>query len=222
MIAPEAVVARESPNHRTQRPDGLGPAKRLLCGEAGGDLDRLRWNEGKEELALEVRRPRDRKRWPWKKIARGLGVAGSTAIYRYRRLEDPPGQATLVRRAIVATLGCAGLRNTEVCDLDWPDLVLAHRKIRVADAKTPAGVREVAMTPRLLEELLAYRSTLGDVAHDSPAFPTGRGTRRNKDNLNARVLKPTLRRADQLQPSVGCRHSRRASPSIPSGGRTSA
>jgi integrase len=171
--------------------------------EAAGDLDRLRWKEGKEELALEVRRLRDRKRWPWKKIARSLGVAESTAIYLYRRLEDPPGQATLVRRAIVATLGCAGLRNTEVCDLDWPDLVLAHRKIRVADAKTPAGVRDVAMTPRLLEELLAYRSTLGDVAHDSPAFPTGRGTRRNKDNLNARVLKPALRRADELRAERG-------------------
>jgi integrase len=82
-------------------------------------------------------------------------------------------------------------------------LVFAHRKIRVADAKTPAGVREVAMTPRLLEELLAYRSTLGDVTHDAPAFPTGRGTRRNKDNLNARVLKPALKRADELRAECG-------------------
>ena len=41
------------------------------------------------------------------------------------------------------------------------------------------------MTPRLLEELLAYRSTLGDVAHEAPAFPTGLATPRNKDNLNA-------------------------------------
>lgn len=171
--------------------------------EAGGDLDRLRWKDGKEELALEIRRLRDRKTWPWKKIARSVGVAESTAIYLYRRLEDPPGQRTLVRRAIVATLGCGGLRNTELCDLDWTDLVFAHRKIRVADAKTPAGVREVAMTPRLLEEVLAYRSTLGEVMHDSPAFPTGRGTGRNKDNLNARVLKPAIRRADELRAHRG-------------------
>jgi integrase len=104
---------------------------------------------------------------------------------------------------MVATFGCAGLRNTELCDLDWRDLVFAHRKIRVADAKTPAGVREVAMTPRLLEELLAYRSTIGDVGHDAPAFPTWRGTRRNKDNVNARVLKPALRRADELRADRG-------------------
>jgi integrase len=171
--------------------------------QASGDIDRLRWKEGKEEVALEIRRLRDRKKLAWKKIAQRAGVAESTAIYLYQRLEQPPGQTTLVRRAIVATLGCAGLRNTELCALDWPDLVFAHRKIRVPDAKTPAGVREIAMTPRLLEELLAYRSSLDHVIPDAPAFPTGRRTRRNKDNLNARVLKPALRRADELRAGRG-------------------
>jgi integrase len=171
--------------------------------EAGGDLDRLRWKEGREALALEIRRLRDRERRPWKKIARSLDLAESTAIYLYRRLDDPPGQTTLVRRAIIATLGCAGLRNTELCALDLNGLVFAHRKIRVADSKTPAGLREVAMTPRLLEELLAYRSTLEDTLEGQPAFPTGRGTRRNKDNINKRVLKPALRRADELRVERG-------------------
>jgi integrase len=171
--------------------------------EAAGDLDRPRWKEGKEELAQEIRRLRDRKKWAWKKIAHAVGVAESTAIYLYRRLDEPAGQTTLVRRAIVATLGCAGLRNTELCDLDWRELVFAHRKIRVADAKTPAGVREVAMTPRLLEELLAYRSSIEDVGPNAPAFPTGRKTRRNKDNVNARVLKPALRRAGELRTERG-------------------
>jgi hypothetical protein len=81
-------------------------------------------------------------------------VAESTAIYLYRRLDDPPGQTTLVRRAMVAALGRAGLRNTEVCDIESPDVLFAYRRIRVAHAKTPAGVREVAMTRGLLEELL--------------------------------------------------------------------
>jgi integrase len=171
--------------------------------EAAGDLDRLRWKEGREDLAREIQRLRDRKQWSWKRIARSLEVAESTAIYLYRRLEDPPGQMTLVRRAIVATLGCAGLRNTELCSLDWVDLVFAHRKIRVGDSKTPAGVREVAMTPRLLEELLAYRSTIGDIGHEDPAFPTGRGTRRDKDNVNARVLKPAMLRARELRAKRG-------------------
>lgn len=59
------------------------------------------------------------------------------------------------------------------------------------------------MTPRLLEEVLAYRSTIDAVAQDAPAFPTSRGTRRNKDNLNARVLKPAFRRADELRAERG-------------------
>ena len=99
--------------------------------------------------------------------------------------------------------GALALRNTELCDLDWRELVFAHRKIRVADAKTPAGVREVAMTPRLLEELLAYRASIDYVVPDAPAFPTGRQTRRNKDNVNARVLKPSLRRAGELRTERG-------------------
>jgi integrase len=59
------------------------------------------------------------------------------------------------------------------------------------------------MTPRLLEELLAFRSTIGEISHDAPAFPTGRGTRRDKDNVNARVLKPAVRRADELRSERG-------------------
>ena len=171
--------------------------------EAASDLDRLRWKDGREELGEEIRRLRDRKKLAWKKVAHGVGVAESTAIYLYRRLDEPSRQTTLVRRAIVATLGCAGLRNTELCDLDWRELVFAYRKIRVADAKTPAGLREVAMTPRLLEELLAYRSSIDYVVPDAPAFPTGRQTRGNKDNVNARVLKPSLRRASELRTERG-------------------
>jgi len=165
-------------------------------------------DDTRQELAKEIQRLRDCEKWAWKNVASSLGVAESTAFYLYRRINSPPRQVSLVRRAIIATLGCAGLRNTELCALALDELVFAHRKIRVRDSKTPAGVREVAMTPRLLEELLAYRSTLGDVrggevrAHQ-PAFPTRRGTRRDKDNVNKRVLKPALRRADELRASRG-------------------
>ncbi len=51
------------------------------------------------------------------------------------------------RRAIIATLGCAGLRNTEVCELNLGDLDFAHGVIHVRDAKTEAGIRQVHMTP---------------------------------------------------------------------------
>jgi integrase len=117
---------------------------------------------GRAEL---VRRMRGDNR-TWKEIAAELDVAETTAIWlagRYRR----EGRAS-PRRAIVATLGCAGLRNTEVCDLNVGDLDLAHGVIHVRDAKTEAGIRQVHMTPWLHDELLAYRATGPTRSRTSP------------------------------------------------------
>ncbi|MBV9681091.1 MAG: site-specific integrase [Solirubrobacterales bacterium] len=133
----------------------------------------------------------------WKEIAAELGVAETTAIWlagRYRR----DGRAS-PRRAIIATLGCAGLRNTEVCELDLADLDFAHGVIHVRDAKTEAGIRQVHMTPRLHDELLAYRATRPDAERTEPAFPTRNGARRDLRNINRRVIAPAVRVANALR-----------------------
>ena len=93
----------------------------------------------------------------WKDIAATLRVAPSTAIW----LADRPQSAAQpsVRRAIIATLGCAGLRNSELCDLNIADLDFAHSVMTVNDAKTDAGIRRVNMTPWLRQQLLAYKAT---------------------------------------------------------------
>jgi integrase len=148
---------------------------------------------GRAEL---VRRMRGDNR-TWKEIAAELDVAETTAIWlagRYRR----EGRAS-PRRAIVATLGCAGLRNTEVCDLNVGDLDLAHGVIHVRDAKTEAGIRQVHMTPWLHDELLAYRATRPDAEPDEPAFPTRSGARRDLRNINRRVIAPAVRAANALR-----------------------
>lgn len=131
----------------------------------------------------------------WNEIATELGVAQSTAIWLAgrRRVNGQPG----VRRAIVATLGCAGLRNSELCELNLGDLDFAHGVIHVRDAKTPAGVRPVNMSPWLRDELLAYRATRPGAATDEPAFPTRSGSRREKNNLNRRVTAPAVRLANE-------------------------
>jgi len=133
----------------------------------------------------------------WKEIAVELGVAQSTAIWlasRYRRHGH-----TSVRRAILATLGCAGLRNSEVCELDLGDLDFPHGVIHVRDAKTEAGIRQVNMTPWLHEELLAYRASRADAELDEPAFPTRSGARRDRRNINRKVIAPAVRAADALR-----------------------
>jgi integrase len=152
----------------------------------------------KETFArAELTRRMRRDNRPWNEIAAELGVAQSTAIWlagRYRR----EGHAS-VRRAILATLGCAGLRNSELCELDLGDLDFAHGVLHVRDAKTEAGVRQVNMTPWLHDELLAYRASRADAALDEPAFPTRGATRRDGRNINRKVIAPAARAADALR-----------------------
>jgi integrase len=133
----------------------------------------------------------------WKEIAAEIGVAPSTAIWlagRYRNEAQPSA-----RGAILATLGCAGLRNGEVCALNLADLDFAHGVIHVRDSKTEAGIRQVNMTPWLRDELLAYRATRPNAEQTDPAFPTQTGARRDKDNINRRVIAPAVRAANELR-----------------------
>ena len=137
----------------------------------------------------------------WKEIAAEVGVAPSTAIClagRYRNEGKPSA-----RRAILATLGCAGPRNSEVCALNVADLDFAHGVIHVRDSKTEAGIRQVNMTPWLRDELLAYRATRPNAESTDPAFPTQTGACRDKDNVNRRVIAPAVRAADALRAKRG-------------------
>ena len=101
------------------------------------------------------------------------------------------------RRAILACLAGAGLRNTELCLVDVLDVDFVHGLINVADAKTEAGIRKVDLSPMLHQDLLAWSCALPSPPPDSPFFPTRAGTRRDKDNINAHVLRPAIRRANQ-------------------------
>jgi integrase len=141
-----------------------------------------------------ARRIRGEKR-TWKEIAAELGVAPSTA--------SGPPLGSVARRAILATLGCAGLRNSEICTLDVADLDFAHGAIHVRDSNTEAGVRQVNMTPWLRNELLSYRAYRPGAESADPAFPTRTGARRDKDNINGRVIAPAVRAAAALRAERG-------------------
>ena len=130
----------------------------------------------------------------WKDIGWRLGVAEATAIYY---TQQHPGGRISPRRTIIACLAGAGLRNTELCRVDVRDVDFAHGTINVADAKTEAGVRKVDVSPMLRDELLAWRASLDAPTPDSPFFPTRAGGRRDKDNINARVMRPAVRRANE-------------------------
>jgi integrase len=130
----------------------------------------------------------------WQEIGRRLGVAEATAIYY---TQQHARRRTSARRTIIACLAGAGLRNTELCRIDVRDVDFAHGTVNVADAKTEAGVRKVDLSPMLRDELLAWRASLDAPAAESPFFPTRAGSRRDKDNINARVIRPAVRRANE-------------------------
>ena len=70
--------------------------------------------------------------------------------------EAPANRKGLGRRAMIATLGLAGLRIGEMMDLKVAQVDLQRCRFKLADAKTEAGVREVEITLYLRDELLAY------------------------------------------------------------------
>jgi integrase len=167
---------------------------------AAADLDRPRYKPETMERAAEIRRLRAQPApCTWKEIARRVGVAESTAIYLHNRpsvAKQRPYSG--VRRAVIAVLGLAGLRATEAADLDEADVQLPAASIYIDHAKTSAGEREVDIHGRLREELASYRTARGEEEPDAPALPTRTGGRRDKDNINKRVIQPVVKRANEL------------------------
>lgn len=74
------------------------------------------------------------------------------------------------------------------------------------DAKTEAGIRRVNMTPWLRDELLTHLATRPHAGPDEPAFPTRAGSRRDRNNINRRVVAPAVKAANAARAD---RHDRR-------------
>jgi integrase len=88
-----------------------------------------------------VRAPRVRRSWVEPEQALTLMEAGSTYM-----------------RPVIATLLGAGLRVSEAVALDWSDVNLATRTLRVGRAKSDAGsYREVDLPGGLVDELVEWK-----------------------------------------------------------------
>jgi len=119
-------------------------------------------------------------------------------------LDEAKGSKTSGRRALVATLTLAGLRIGEACALLWRDVDLANGRITVGRSKTDAGMREVDLLPLLRDELAAHKAAARSNGHDDLVFPTAAGTARDKDNARERVIRPVVKRADELLAERSC------------------
>jgi integrase len=188
-----------APAERRRRHGTLEVDEFLDLLDAADQLDRTRHSRETLQKASLVRVLRDELNMPWKKIAARVGVAETTAIYLHGCIgpNDDPGFG--VRRAIIATLGLAGPRVSELCQLDNQDLDLTKARFHIRDSKTEAGIRTVDIHPRLLDELTRHFARRGPAALDAPAFPTRNGTRRDKDNVRTRVVAPVVARANEIR-----------------------
>src|SRR3954454_18309271 len=69
---------------------------------------------------------RDRDKLSWRQIATRLRIASSTAVYFYRA--EPSAIVNDGRRALIAALGCGGLRVSEAAALNIGDVDLSARQ----------------------------------------------------------------------------------------------
>jgi integrase len=137
----------------------------------------------------------------WKAIGAELGIAESTAIYHAKRA----GDRRMPRyRPVIAALTLAGLRVSELCELNCEHVDLARRELRVLDAKTPAGVRRVDIHDDLQDELAAYKAARGATwESDQPAFLNARGKRWTRNAIAQHVIPPVLEEANRQRDEAG-------------------
>jgi integrase len=113
----------------------------------------------------------------------------------------------LGRRAMVATLGLAGLRISEMIDLRVAQVDLARSRFKLVDAKTEAGVREVEITLYLRDELLEHamdRQARGlPFGPSDHFFGTATGKRRDPNRFRDRILTRSVERANANRAQSG-------------------
>jgi integrase len=116
------------------------------------------------------------------------------------------------RRALLAILTLAGLRIGEALSLRWRDVSLGARKLRVTEAKTDAGVREVDLTPTLQELLSEYRTRTRHTEPNDLVFPTAKGRPDNASNVRERFLRGAVELANRELEEAGSDPMRNVTP----------
>lgn len=92
-------------------------------------------------------------------VAERLGIARSTVSFHTSRLGARVGAGYVGRRVICEILGRAGVRVSELCDIRIRHVRLHDpygARFRIPDSKTETGIREVQMSPDLVEAIVEH------------------------------------------------------------------
>jgi integrase len=103
----------------------------------------------------------------------------------------------VARRATLTTLAFSGLRIGELLDLRWRDVDLAAGRLRVGQAKTEAGQRDVTLLPVLREDLATLKASGRDTHPAAYVFGTLAGGKQSPSNVRSRVLAKAVERANE-------------------------
>lgn len=95
----------------------------------------------------------------------------------------------------VAVLAGAGLRVGEAVALNWSVVNLATGTLRVGEAKTEAGVRDVDLPGGLIEALSEAKARAGSIGPNDPVLTTRTGSRQTVTNVDHR-LKTAIAKAN--------------------------
>jgi len=111
------------------------------------------------------------------------------------------------RRALLATLCLAGPRISELTSAPRARLDLHGGRLRVGEAKTEAGLRDIELTFALQAELrdhLAHMAALGRTKSAGAAiFPTCRSGQHSASNIRNRLLAECVVRANAKREGEG-------------------
>jgi integrase len=108
------------------------------------------------------------------------------------------------RRALLAVLVFAGLRIGEALELRWRDVDLASGRLRIGEAKSEAGLRDVKLRPVLRDVLNELKSSVPDAHPTAFVFPTSRGRALSQSNVRGRMLAKAITRANERLAEDDC------------------
>jgi integrase len=148
-------------------------------------------------------------------IARRLGVARGTVSFHLRRLGVGAGRSPYVgRRVICEILGRGGLRVSELCALRIGQVRLHDplgARLHIPDSKTETGIRDVQMSPDLVEAVVEHLDRLrrGGVptGPEDWLVPNSRGGRLSRQRA-ARIV-------GEAAEAAGLRLAGRGLPALP-------
>jgi integrase len=132
------------------------------------------------------------------RIPRNAREPGETYAYNLVQILRILDLLPLLPKAVVATASFAGLREGELCGVEWPDFagnaLTVNRsvwKTIVNEPKTRASRQSVPVIPTLTKLLDEYRASMHN-PRTGVMFHQGNGERMDMDKLAQRVIRPAV------------------------------